>query len=161
MVRRVASLLIGVIVFGVYGLSFAQKPNKKTAKQAQVEERIKEYRHYIIQTELGLDDATAAKLFAVMDPYTEKIQTLRLEEREIHQNLKAELLKEKPDEKKLEGLLDDLTAKDLEIQKTRNEAFQATKGILTSKQRVELLELIPDVDRRIRELIKEAKKKPK
>src|SRR5262245_6269371 len=113
MARRVALLLIGVIVFGLYGLSFAQKPNKKTTKQAEVEARIKEYRHYIIQTELGLDDATATKLFAAMDPYVEKIQGLRLEEREINQNIKAELLKDKPDEKKLEGLLDDLTAKDL------------------------------------------------
>lgn len=145
-------LLVGVLL-GAAAPAEAQRGRKRD----EVEEKIKLYRNTLIAEELGLDEATATKLFAATDPYTDKMRVIKKDQRKLRTALETEAAKGKPDDKKIEELLDQLTASEKEYNDLRIQAFEATKGILTPLQRVELLELLNDIDRRIREMIAAAK----
>lgn len=131
----------------------------KGEKREELAEKIRSYRKIVIAEELGLDQATTDKLFPVLDGYMDQMRDTRKEQKQLRKEIDAEAAKQKPDIRKLDGLLEALSQKELEFQTLKIESFQATKGILTPLQRVELLELLPDIDRRIREMIAEAKKK--
>jgi Spy/CpxP family protein refolding chaperone len=147
-----------VILFSFFALGVASaQPTGKKNKRQEVEEKLKEYRHYVLQTELGLDDATAAKLFAVTDPMLDQMKTLRAEIKKLNDDILLEAARAKPDEKKLTEMLDTISKKELEFQTLRVGSFDKTKDVLTPVQRVKLLQIMAELDKKIREMIKEAK----
>jgi Spy/CpxP family protein refolding chaperone len=150
------------LFFGVLlGVAFPAEAQGGKKKREEIEEKLDSYRRFLITEELGLDEATATKLFAATDPYTEKMRDIRKEQRRLKNDLETEAAKSKPDEKKLDEILSSMSKKELEYQTLRMESFDATKGILTPLQRVALLDLLADIDRRLREMISAAKDKRK
>jgi Spy/CpxP family protein refolding chaperone len=156
MIHRLKLWLIIALSCVAVSVVSAQPGGKKNKKQ-EVEEKLKEYRHYVMQTELGLDDATAAKLFAATDPMLDQMRDLRAEMKKLTDDIELEARKTKPDDKKLTELLDSLSKKELEYQTLRVSAFDKTKEILTPLQRVKLLQTMQELDKKIRDLIREAK----
>jgi Spy/CpxP family protein refolding chaperone len=158
--KRTMLMLVAFFMFFSVGLASAQ-PNLKKNRRQEVEAKLKEYRHYVLQKELGLDDATAEKLFAVIDPSIDVMKDLRAEQKKLNDAIELEVAKAKPDDKKLNELLDALGKNELAFQTARIDAFDKTKDMLTPQQRVKLLKTLMELDRKIREMIREVKKGPK
>jgi Spy/CpxP family protein refolding chaperone len=158
--KRMIIILVAFLTSFSLGIASAQ-PNLKKNKRQEVEEKLKEYRHYVLQKELGIDDATAEKLFSATDPLIDQMKDLRVEQKKLQTDIELEAAKTKPDEKKLNDLLDSLGKSELAFQTARIEAFDKTKDVLTPLQRVQLLRILAELDRKIREMIREVKKGPK
>jgi Spy/CpxP family protein refolding chaperone len=158
--KRMTVLMVAFVAFFSLGLASAQ-PGLKKNKRQEVEEKLKAYRHYVLQQELGIDDATAEKLFAATDPLIDQMRDLRADQKKIQDDIELEAAKIKPDDKKLNELLDALGKNELAFHTARIEAFDKTKDVLTPLQRVQLLKTLTELDRKIREMIREVKKGPK
>lgn len=153
MQRRHILATMFALLFGLGALTVHAGEKKK-----ELAEKIQMYRKIAIAEELGLDEATTSRLFPILDQYAEKMRVLRKEQRKLKKEIASEAAKANPDAKKLEKLLDELSEKELAFQALRVESFQATKGILTAKQRAMLMEFLPELDQKIREMVAEAKK---
>ena len=158
--KRMTVLMVAFVAFFSLGLASAQ-PGLKKNKRQEVEEKLKAYRHYVLQQELGIDDATAEKLFAATDPLIDQMRDLRADQKKIQDDIELEAAKIKPNDKKLNELLDALGKNELAFHTARIEAFDKTKDVLTPSQRVQLLKTLTELDRKIREMIREVKKGPK
>jgi Spy/CpxP family protein refolding chaperone len=151
---RLALLSAIALAFSLLGAAAAQGGKRRE----ELAEKLKMYRKIVVAEELGLDETTTTKLFAVLDVYFEKLKDSRQEQRKLKTALESEAAKARPDDKVLDDLLDKLVEKEKEFQKLRIDSFTATEGILTPLQRVQLLDIIGDLDARIRKMIDAAKK---
>ncbi|MFH0813917.1 MAG: hypothetical protein V2A69_13940 [Pseudomonadota bacterium] len=97
----------------------------------QNRERIQMLRMWGLIRELNLDEARAAKLFPALNRYDQKRWEVVQEERQLLGDLRQALKNEKPDEKKIKELIDNLGTNAAARENLQKEELQELKKILS------------------------------
>ncbi len=117
------------------------------AKRDRVKQRIRIMRALVLTEQLGLDDAGAAKMFPVLDRYDDEVARLLAERATLRTRLAAARRASKPVE--IGALLDQLVANQRARWTAEEQRFADLRGLLTPEQAATLLDLLPEVDRKI------------
>jgi hypothetical protein len=150
------------IVFGAFTLAIAttlataapagaqprgpQVADRDAARQ-QAQQKIRALRAMILVQELGLDEATAGKLGPVLARHDEELARLGGERRALRKALRAALAAN--DDGKLDGLIDKLAANQRARWDREQARFTEVRRLLTPRQAARMLEVLPQIDRRI------------
>ncbi len=95
-----------------------------------------------IKAELGLDDATAIKLFAALDTHRKTMKPIREEVEELKVALDEALAAKKPDEKRISDLLDRFATNRRAAEAERWLLADTVRKILTPSQAARFLMLM-------------------
>lgn len=110
-------------------------------------QKIKALRAMILVQELGLDEATAGRLAPVLDRHDEELGRLIAERRALRKQLRA--AREGGQDAKLDGLIDQLIANQRARWAREEARFAEVRKLLTPRQAARLVEVLPQIDRRI------------
>lgn len=129
------------------GVRKRQGKGAKVGKREKVKERIRAMRAWVLTEQLELDAATAEKLFPVLSRYDDELARL-LGERK---RLRAELAtaRQGGDRVAIGALLDKLVANQRARWAAEEQRFADLRALLTPEQAADLLDLLPEVDRKI------------
>lgn len=148
--RRLLAILV-IFGFGL-GLGLAGTAPDAAAqpradKREKAKQRIRVMRALILAEELELDEATAGKLAPVLNRFDDEIAKL-LRERAA---LRAELrdAADANDERRMDKAIDKLVANQDARWDTERRRFADLRRLLTPRQTARLLDVLPEIDRRI------------
>jgi len=158
------SRTLSLIVVSLLALSFSywamamnnQQPLRhQDAKR--VHDRLRLMRMWKLTEYLNLDEETSAKLFPILNRYDD--QRLALNEERVGQlkEIKAELDKETPDEKKLGQLLTKAEELRLKMEKINQDEWNELKKVLSVKQQAKMLLFYRNFDRELYRMMRERK----
>lgn len=117
-------------------------------------QKIRALRAMILVQELGLDEATVARLGPVMARHDDELERLAVEHRTLRKALRAALAGN--DDKKLDPLVDQLVANQHARWEREQARFAELRKLLTARQAARLVEVLPQVDRRILQGLRKA-----
>lgn len=116
-------------------------------KRDRVKQRIRVMRAMVLTDQLGLDEATAGKLFPILNRYDDALAKLLADRAALRDKLAAARKGGKPGE--INAALDQLVANQRTRWQTEEQRFTDLRVVLTPEQAAELLDLLPEVDREI------------
>ena len=122
-----------------------QGPGKGN-KRERVKERIRMMRAMVLTEQLDLDAATAEKMFPILARYDDDLAKLLGERKQLRRQLAAARKRGGP---ALDGLLDKLVANQRARWAAEEQRFADLRRLLTPEQAADLLDLLPEVDRKI------------
>jgi len=127
------------------------------AKRERIRQRIETLRMWELTRALDLDEATAAKLFPLLNRYAKKRQEL---EKGIQADLSGlrEALKNR-DQERIRELLDQLEDRHRALQQLNDEERAELKKVLTLEQQAQYILFQQRFNREIRRLINEARRR--
>lgn len=167
LVSLVVSLLALSLSYGAVAMDdqrpLRQQEIKKVQKVKRVHEvkrvhdKVRLMRMWKLTEYLNLDEETGAKLFPILNRYDD--QRLALNEERVGQlkEIKAELDKETPDEKKLGQLLTKAEELRLKMEKINQDERNELKKVLSVKQQAKLLLFYRNFDRELYRMMRERK----
>jgi Spy/CpxP family protein refolding chaperone len=124
----------------------AQKP-VPAGKRARVLEKIRAVRAARIIQALDLDEASATRLFAVLDRYDDRILVLKREIARLRGQLRGLLDAGKLDEAAAKSTLDRMLAARAEIAKIESERAVEVRKVLSVRQFAQLVLVLPEIER--------------
>jgi Spy/CpxP family protein refolding chaperone len=151
--RFVCSLL--VVLFLGSSTAFAQQPPAQ-AKRARVIEKIRALRAARIVEVLNLDEATATKLFAVLNRYDDQIFPLKAQVGQTRRELRALIDAGKLDDATGNKLIDKILAARMQIAKLEDQRSAEVRKLLTVRQFATLVVALPEIERDIERQIRQA-----
>ena len=116
-------------------------------KRDRVKQRIRVMRAMVLTDQLGLDEATAGKLFPILHRYDDALAKLLADRAALRDKLAVARKGGKPGE--INAALDQLVANQRTRWQTEEQRFADLRVVLTPEQAAELLDLLPEVDREI------------
>jgi hypothetical protein len=122
----------------------AKRPG--AAKREKVKQQVRAMRAWILTEELGLDDTTAGKLVPVLARFDDEMARLLDERAQLRRDLAAA---EGGDPRVLDGLIDRLVANQRARWALEEQRFADLRRLLTPTQTARLVDILPDLDRRI------------
>jgi Spy/CpxP family protein refolding chaperone len=127
----------------------AAAPERRSADQLRkdVLEHMRALRAFKIVDELKLDETASARLFPILTKFDEREMALSNEKHEIVRDLKAELASAKPDNARLEKMIDRLLANRARRHALHDEQFKELRKVLTPVQQAKLAMLLPRLER--------------
>lgn len=119
----------------------------RDAAREQARQKIRALRAMILVQELGLDEATAGKLGPVLARHDDELARLQAERRGLRKAMRDALAGN--DDRKLEGLVDALVANQRARWDREQARFAEVRKLLSPRQAARLLDVLPQIDRRI------------
>jgi hypothetical protein len=175
MLRR--SLLALVLTFGVSS-AFAQAPGQtpplgggpgghvqrppqqhKETKRERVKKRIRALRAYTLTEELALDDTSSGKLFPVMARYDDEFDKLLVQHADLQRRLDG--ASELKDPRAIDKVIDEAVANQRAFWDLEDKRLAELRKILTPAQIARLLIVLPALERRIQNQLRNAINRPK
>jgi len=155
--RRLAYLLVLALGLAAPAAS-AQPRGAPTAAQPNKRERIKKriraLRAYTLTEELALDEATAGKLFPILSKYDDDVDRLLQQRADLQQRLDgAPALK---DPKTIDKLIDEAVANQRAFWDLEDKRLAELRRILTPAQTARLLVVLPALERKIQNQLRNA-----
>ncbi|MBL8623136.1 MAG: hypothetical protein JNK64_17600 [Myxococcales bacterium] len=129
------------------GPQVAQKGPGNGGKRDKVKQRIRIMRAMVLTEQLDLDEATAGKLFPVLDKYDEVLAKLLAERAALRDKLATARTAHKAAD--ITAALDQLVANQRARWTAEEQRFADLRAVLTPEQAATLLDLLPEVDRKI------------
>lgn len=129
------------------GPQVAQKGPGTGGKRDKVKQRIRIMRAMVLTEQLDLDEATAGKLFPVLDKYDDVLAKLMAERAALRDKLATARTSAKPAD--ISAALDLLVANQRARWTAEEQRFADLRAVLTPAQAATLLDLLPEVDRKI------------
>lgn len=129
------------------GPQVAQKGPGNGGKRDKVKQRIRIMRAMVLTEQLDLDEATAGKLFPVLDKYDEVLAKLLAERAALRDRLATARTARKATD--ITAALDLLVANQRARWTAEEQRFADLRAVLTPEQAATLLDLLPEVDRKI------------
>lgn len=122
---------------------------RRSADQLRKEvlEHMRALRAFKIVDELKLDETASARLFPILAKFDERELALSNERHEIVRELKVELAAAKPDNARLEKLIDRLLANRTRRHALHDDQFKELRKVLTPIQQGKLAMLLPRLER--------------
>ena len=133
------------------------KPDDAT--RAKVRERVRTMRTAKLIEMLDLDEATAAKLFPVLNRFDDQLEPLMRDTGEARREMRAQIESGKPDVAKLNKLIDRSIANREKTQKIENDRIREVRKVLTPVQMAKIVVVLPEVDRFVQNQIRKALKR--
>lgn len=158
------SRILILIVVSLLALSFSygamamdnQKPLRhQDAKR--VHDRLRLMRMWKLTDYLNLDEETSAKLFPILNRYDDQRLALNEERVGLLKDIKTELDKETPDEKKLGQLLTKAEELRLKMEKLNQDEWNELKKVLSVQQQAKMLLFYRSFDRELYRMMREKK----
>ena len=143
-------LIVLVILFGLgSGLATATSAHAqpRADKREKAKQRIRIMRALILSEELQLDEATAGKLAPVLNRFDDEIAKLLQERNALRVELRAAF--DAGDERRMDKAIDKLVANQDGRWDTERRRFNDLRKLLTPRQTARLLDVLPEIDRRI------------
>lgn len=120
--------------------------DRATARE-RARQKIRALRAMILVQELGLDEATAAKLGPILARHDDELARLQAERQTLRRTLRD--AHAAGQDAKLDGLIDQSIANQRARWDREQARFAEVRRLLTPRQAARLLEVLPQVDRRI------------
>lgn len=131
---------------------------RKQARWARIEERIKTMRAVALANRLGLDSATALKLNALMQTYDAKRADLRATLRQAMRTLKLAARQKSPDQKTVDDAVETVLETQSKIAALQEQEARELMDGLTPRQKARLVLFYRDFPREIRRLLRKAER---
>ena len=151
-------IMVLVLAFASPTAALAKGPKDKQQKREKVREKIKQMRSARLIELLDLDDATANKLFTVLNKYDDLLLPLRQEIGEARRELKQMVESGKIDDAVVNALVDKIFAARAKIARLEDERLADVRKILTPRQLALVVVYLPEIDRQIEQQIRKALK---
>ena len=136
----------------------ADRDGPRVADRQQARERarqkIRAVRLTVLSRELGLDEATAQRLAPVLARHDDELERLGVERRTLRRQLRQAAAG--ADDRVLDGLVDRLVANQRARWDREQARFAEVRRVLTPRQAARLLEVLPQIDRRILQGVRRA-----
>ncbi|MBK9035167.1 MAG: hypothetical protein IPL61_28535 [Myxococcales bacterium] len=129
------------------GPMVADKTADRAAKRERVKQRIRMMRALVLTEQLGLDEATAGKMIPVLGKYDDELARLLGERATLRAKLDGARTSGKAAD--ISTLLDGLVANQRARWTAEERRFAELRALLTPAQAATLLDLLPEVDRKI------------
>jgi len=154
-VLLIASLLALSLSYGAVAVDGQSSPRQQEMKR--IHDRVRLLRMWKCIEYLKLDEETSTKLFPIMNRYDDQRLALKEDRMGVWKDVRAELDKETPDEKKLEELVVKAEELRLRMEKLNQEERNELKEVLSIKQQAKLLLFYRNFDRDLYRMIRERK----
>jgi Skp family chaperone for outer membrane proteins len=129
----------------------AADPRPQVADRGQAREaarqKIRALRAAILVEELQLDEATAGKLAPILARHDDELARLQAERRALRKAMRD--AQRGTDDRKLDALIDQLAANQRARWDREEARFAEVRRLLTPRQAARLLDVLPQIDRRI------------
>lgn len=119
----------------------------KRDKREKVKQRVRIMRALVLAEELALDEATAGKLAPILQRFDDEIDKLLRERVALRGELRAAT--DAGDERRIDKAIDKLVANQDARWDTERRRFADLRKLLTPTQTARLLDVLPEIDRRI------------
>jgi Spy/CpxP family protein refolding chaperone len=157
---RFARSLALVMTLATPAVAFAQgRPGKGAAmagKRAEVLEKIRAVRAARIVEVLNLDEATATRLFAILNRYDDQILPLKQEIGQSRRELRALMASGKLDDATGNRLVDKIFADRAQIARLEDQRNAEVRKMLPVRQFATLVVALPEIEREIEHQIRKA-----
>lgn len=120
-------------------------------RRERIKKRIRALRAYTLTDELGLDEATASKLFPILGKYDEEIGKKLVARAKLRQDLEAA-----GDDAATDRIIDKLLANQKALQEIEEQRFAELREVLTPQQAGRLLVVLPALERRVQNMLERA-----
>lgn len=148
--RRIVVATIALVITLGLGLA-ATAPDAvaqpRAEKREKAKQRIRIMRALILAEELQLDEATAGKLAPILNRFDDEIGKLLQERGALRDELRA--ASDAGDERRMDKAIDKLVANQDARWDTERRRFADLRKLLTPRQTARLLDVLPEIDRRI------------
>jgi hypothetical protein len=132
----------------------AQRPGAPaTPRREKAKARIRAMRALILAEELELDEATSAKLAPVLNHFDDELASLLQARMEIRERLRA--AEAAGDDRAIQGQLDALVQNQDRRWDLERQRFADLRKVLTPRQAARLVDVLPEIDRKILKGIRE------
>jgi hypothetical protein len=159
--RRIALALALALASGLASTAAAQPRRDTPAAGARADERrerikkrIRALRAYTLTDELGLDEATAAKVFPILSKYDDQIGKQLAARHKLRGDLDAATAR--GDTKAIDPLIDDLVANQKALWAIDEKRFAELRKVLSPQQAAKLLVVLPALERKVQRLLERA-----
>ena len=151
-------VLMLLLVFSSTAIAQAP-PQRGVDRREKIKQRIRALRAYTLTEQLQLDEATAAKLFPALQKYDEEFDKLLLARADIQRRL--ETSESLTDPKQLDKLIDEAVANQRALWDTEEKRLVQLRKILTPAQTARVLVVLPAMERKIQNQLRNAVQKPR
>lgn len=131
--------------------SAAAKPKGPHDKRAQVEQRIKQARGEILRKHVGLDDAKAKEVEAILDKHAPERKKLQGQMREARKTVRALLQADSNDQAAYARAIADYRSAEKKLDALREKEYDELAKKLTPKQQAKLVVAIRKMQGKIRQ----------
>ncbi len=132
-------------------------PALSPEKQEQIRKKVETLRIWRLTETLKLDSENTAKLASLLSSHDRQRGTLFRERRETMRALRSAVTSPKPDESRLQTLLDKLEANHRTTQELTEMEWKSLRGILTTEQQARFVIFQQDFRRDIQKMISTAR----
>lgn len=123
-------------------------------RREQIKKRIRSMRAYTLTEELGLDEATAARLFPMLARYDD--ETDKLLERRVEIQRRLRRADAQRDPRGIERVIDDAIANQRGFWDLEDKKIAELRKVLTPAQTAKLLIVLPALERKIQNQLRKA-----
>jgi len=123
-------------------------------RRERIKKRIRALRAYTLTDELGLDEATAAKMFPILSKYDDELGKRLVARVKLTRDLDAATAK--GDDKAIDVAIDELVANQKALWALDEKRFDELRKVLTPKQAGRLLVVLPALERRVQNMLERA-----
>jgi hypothetical protein len=141
------------------GRGGAQRPQAQNlTKRERIKKRIRALRAYTLTEELSLDETTAGKLFPVMAHYDDEFDKLLVQHADLQRRLDG--ASELKDARAIDKVIDEAVANQRAFWDLEDKRLAELRKILTPAQVSRLLIVLPALERKIQNQLRNAINKP-
>lgn len=127
-------------------------------RREKVRQKVKAMRAMILVQELELDEATSARLGPVLDRFDDELVKLLAERGKLRGELRA--AHDAGDDRRIGELIDRLLANQDARWDTERRRFAEVRRLISPRQAARLLDVLPEIDRRIMKALRERRGRP-
>ena len=127
------------------------RPRQGVDRREQIKKKIRALRAYTLTEELGLDEATAAKLFPILAKYDDELGKRVV----LRAKLRADL-DTAADDAAVDRIIDELVANQKALVDLDAQRFAELRKVLTPKQAGRLLVVLPALERKVQNMLDRA-----
>lgn len=129
------------------GDQIAQKPGMGKDRREKLKSRIRAMRAMILADELDLDEATATRLAPVLNRFDDELAKLLADRVRLRGELRS--AESAGNDEQMNKLLDALVGNQDARWELERRRFAEVRKVLTPRQSARLVDVLPDLDRRI------------
>lgn len=134
----------------------AQRPGVAAERREKARQRVKAMRAMILADELELDEAASARLAPVLNRFDDELGKLLAERVKLRGDLRA--AHDAGDDRRIGELIDKLVANQDARWDTERRRFAEVRRLITPRQAARLLDVLPEIDRRIMKTLRERRR---
>jgi hypothetical protein len=136
--------------------SIDRPADRRPARRERLRQRVREMRAWYLSEKLRLDEATARRLFSLLDEFDDRLDELHRRGVQLRRALRRATAAAAGDDAAIDRLVDDLLAHYEDLYRVQRARLVAVRRVVTPAQVAKLVILLPQLDDAIRKQIQRA-----